>query len=350
MIIPTLTKLIVANTNNIKQISCVFFKMDNPYRDFSKYEKHLQNFCSYVNKLQNHDICIYVDDSTKDNEIVKSMTEQYNNINIIYYNCEEYKHNGFHNGVFGTLIRFYSLFINDERYKYQWISDVDMTQNYFTTNEEEMMDKNNVDFCFMRYIHYFTQWVNPSMPASIIGNFIISKITFDRSLLDNYIDELYHAFYKNKDGSLNDMIKKLQTKTQYKYKSENKELPYGIDELFLNYYVFPYVIKNKIRYGMRTELFGSAFTRYARAFGKPNKQEYRIAKELLKREEELYYNEYKDKDKLKKYVEDLDIFLHKFKNKIDDEFDYGLKKFDKHKEQFKSSHNIFTIGKLKSRI
>lgn len=238
--------------NTDKIISISLFRMKYSYKNELKYYIYLLKFIKNINKLYpKFKILLFIDESVYTNEdgtifnhgkktIEKLKTN--NKIEIYLYNDIRFKINKyFHDGTFGTLIRFLPLFDYNEysKYKIVWISDIDLSLNELQ-DFKKMYNKfknTTADISiFNNNICYPKEWINNKQIYHIIASFIISKIKLPKYLLINFFNNL------NKD------------KINYKEISKNKKTinkdtrcPYGIDELFLNKYIYKYFQNNKIK-------------------------------------------------------------------------------------------------------
>lgn len=336
-------KIIKNSKNNKKNlISCSFFAMKLSYRNFSKYENYLKKFCLNAQKLEDYTIRIYVDKTTKDNPTLKEVYDLYDNIEIIEYECKEFLiDNFFHNGTFGTLVRLYPLFDQNDKHEIVRVSDIDLTESYFLNKEQRKMDQYDLDYFFLTYFGYFKEWVNPNLFTNMAAGFILSKVKFPIKMFDDYLNELHENKSNTKTSIL---VNKIRESTQYKYVEINNYLPYGIDELFLNYYLYPYIIQNKISYGMRVELFPSQFINYIKYNSTSILPEIKM-KKLINEESQIYYE---NKKIIKIFIEDFFNFIESYKDKIDKYFDESLSKAKKYKKYFTNSLIILLLpsGKL----
>lgn len=91
-------------------ISASLFMMKNSYRDFNVYIKQFLQWLPYIPR--NSYVRLYVDQSVLNSDLFKELLEdKYKHLEIILYECEEFLDNeGFHDGTFGTIIRFIPLF------------------------------------------------------------------------------------------------------------------------------------------------------------------------------------------------------------------------------------------------
>jgi hypothetical protein len=206
--------------------------------------------------------------------------------------------NLYHSGTFGSLIRLYPLFDTNEKYLYVRVSDIDFPDNYFLNKETKIMETNNLDFLFLQYFPYIKPWTNPKYKISICACFILSKIKFPIKIFNNFLLKLTDYVVNCKKY---DLIKEIQKKTQYKYKDENNHIPYGIDELFLNYYLLPVIINTKISFGIRVEFFPKKIIDILDT--NINEKSINLKNQILSLEKKIYYNPNKnDIQKLKQLL------------------------------------------------
>jgi hypothetical protein len=318
--------------------------MKQSYRDFSIYETHLKNLINNSVKLKDYNLRIYVDSSTKNNKVL-DYAKNIESIEIIEYECKNFKiDEEYYNGTFGTIIRLYPLFNIQDDYEIVRVSDIDLQFNtYFTGREERTLINNNLNFLFLKYIPYIKPWSNPEMNHSILAGFILSRIKFPRDMLYKYLEDLYLILNNNIETELSHILNKIIKSTNYKYTEKNIYLPYGVDELFLNYRLYPYIKRKKyIKYGMKAELFPSQLINIIKNSPNLSKEDQNIINKLKYLEEEIYFKKEKDE---RKFIYAYMIFVQKFKNKISDYYDELLEEVNKYKNNFKDHFVFFLLPK-----
>lgn len=205
-----------------KILSVSFFTMNDPYRDFTKYEKYLERFLSHATRFPEFQIRIYTDDTGKD--FALKVSQANNQVSVYHFNCPEFRdpQGVGHIGVFGSIPRFLPLF---EAHDIVWISDIDVRDNFL----DEKYIKPKFDFSISTYPYYFRKAFNQKY--TIIAHRIISRIQLPRALFTRFLTKLYN-------DDLNDKIKLLNLENGRKPKSS---VPYCTDELFLNTSVYTYL-------------------------------------------------------------------------------------------------------------
>jgi hypothetical protein len=214
-------------------ISISIFKMENPYRTFFGYEINLKKFIYECPSFAN--IRLYVDDSTE------YLAERYlhiKHLEIIKYECSEFKISSGHTGTFGTLVRLLPLFDWPSGYDIVWTCDIDLKIN-LEFHQQFLDDLKNADFSFISNVYYNVPWVN--VKYNIVNYKIISKISFPMKIFTDFLTDL-------KQGGKQEIVKEIveydnSRKGSYsKYNFKEDELcPYGIDELFTNSILFNYL-------------------------------------------------------------------------------------------------------------
>jgi hypothetical protein len=211
-----------------KIISLSFFTMNDPYRDFTRYQKYLERFLDYTKPFKDFEVRIYTDDSGKDFALQISQDNQ--QVSIYHFNCPEFrdpKGKG-HIGVFGPIVRFLPLF---EDHDIVWISDIDVRESFL----DPLILKNKFDFSISTYPCYFRESFNQKY--TIIAHRIISRIKLPRALLTRFLTKL-------SNGDLQDKIDLLNKENIDKPKSK---VPYCTDELFLNTVLYSHLKKYDLK-------------------------------------------------------------------------------------------------------
>jgi hypothetical protein len=211
-----------------KIVSVSFFTMNDPYRDFTKYQKYLERFLHYTKELSDFEVRIYTDDTGKD--FALKVSQNNHQVSIYHFNCPEFRDpEGIgHIGVFGPIVRFLPLF---EEHDTVWISDIDVRESFLNKN----LLKKKFDFSISTYPCYFRKAFNQKY--TIIAHRIISRITLPRSLLTRFLTKLHN-------GSLQTEINQLNLENKGKPSSN---VPYCTDELFLNSSVYSYLKKHDLK-------------------------------------------------------------------------------------------------------
>jgi hypothetical protein len=214
-----------------KIISASFFTMNDAYRKLAVYESNLKHF-SRISQLPGFCVRLYTDDSGQ--EIALRVTEKYDHITVIHFNCPEFREEVGHIGTFGTIVRFLPLF---EAHELVWVSDIDIPADYLEPYHVKDMETAKADVHFRTFLCYDTKVYGRHY--TIAAGTIISKIKFPKQILTKFLNKLA-------DGGLNETIERLNTANLPRKKTPSK-IPYGIDEVFTNTTFYDYMIRHEVR-------------------------------------------------------------------------------------------------------
>lgn len=215
------------------------FKMKHGYRQIGKYISFLHKKLIKIQSLYpKDDIRIYYDLSIKNDAVFKKLVSQFESkqIKFVEYNIPQLRDGDFHYGTTGTLVRYFPLFEKSE-YEYIWIMDVDTPDYYLNPSVFKL------DFEIM--FGYFTDYIVSKASAfrsgnylyGIVADFFLSKVRFPKRVLTKFINDI-------STGLLDDTIKKINELNSEKH--PDPIFPYGMDELFLNRYLRPYMLKHRL--------------------------------------------------------------------------------------------------------
>lgn len=235
-------------------ISCSFFKRNNSYyKSFSKYVKGIQSL--YYNVIKNYkhfSVRLFIDNSIyKDNNIMKKL-KKLDKLEIILYDCPMYKiNNNYHQGLFGTLIRFFPMFnFPNNDAKIVILSDIDdySFKKYFELFK--IIGPKINDLYLIKFANAGRMFKNKELFNTKYQNVILDYIKPQEIVCLKQIDyNVIIDFFKNLDSKIKYSYyinKNLIRDNNYISKYENNgHFIYGIDEYFLNNDYIKYFIKNK---------------------------------------------------------------------------------------------------------
>lgn len=304
------TKVLKQGTQYPKIISCSFFTMKDSYRDFGKYQRHLQNFLYQVKKFfKDFEVRIYTDDTGS--EFSLKAAEKYPDVSVIHFDCPQFREGGGHVGTFGTLPRFLPLF---EDHQLVYISDIDIPDNYF---EKKI---NPQDFTIYTQICY-TRKVYGRKYTILAGSFA-SRVQIPRALLTRFLNKVSKGDYEEQRDGLN---------SANKYKPPSP-FPYGMDELFLNWPVYDWIKKGDYSINANTDYADPVLVN--------------IIKIESPKDDEVAYNYYKTGELR---------YLHKLKEVFKKHIHLGLEKYpclklleDKLKDPASFKTDFYVREKFKS--
>ena len=216
-----------------KILSVSFFTMNDPYRDFTKYQKYLLRFFEMAKILPEFQVRVYTDDTGS--EFALKAAAENNQVSIYHFDCPEFRdpEGKGHIGVFGPMVRFLPLF---EEHEIVWISDIDVREWFLDPQFLKQMIKNQCDFSISTYPCYFRKAF--SNKYTIIAHRIISRIQLPRALFTRFLTKLA-------SGDLNDKVNLLNSENKGKPPSR---VPYCTDELFLNTSVYKWLGNHDLKF------------------------------------------------------------------------------------------------------
>jgi len=271
---------------NENAITMCYFTMKNPYKKLELYSAYLDRQLCMISKsfLSDWTIYLFIDDSVINETIIKKLiTDNNKNLTIIKYECKEFKvDNKYHDGTFGSIVRFMPFF-NDgffSKHKYIFSTDVDTKQLLISERDINKMEKHDIQMLWGSYIYYNKPWAKKV--NILAGCLLLKNINFPKSMIIKYLEKINEGKY----NILKDDIK------LEKYKNINK-FYYGTDEYFLNHFVYKYIKKHNIKYATKTyisidQLYKSIYYK----FGGKIKE---LADKLIKYYEKIF-EEHKDDD------------------------------------------------------
>lgn len=206
-------------TQSKKVLSCSFFQMNDPYRDFSKYERSFKVFLQKI--PDGFELRIYVDDTTKE-FVLKHATQS--SATILHFDCPEFREGKGHTGTFGTFARFLPLF--EKGHDVVWVTDVDVPESYLDPELEQQTPDAMIHtyVCYERKVY--------GTPYTILAGSFISRIQFPKASFTRFLTKL-------KSGKLNSVVDALNRANTRK--PAEKMCPYGMDEYFMNTVIYKFV-------------------------------------------------------------------------------------------------------------
>lgn len=266
------TKVLKQGTVHPKIISCSFFTMKDAYRSYEKYERHLHKFLHQIKLyLRNFEVRIYTDDTGKDFALNVAKDP---NVSVIHFDCPQFREGDGHIGTFGTLVRFLPLF---EEHDLVWSSDIDIPDNYFSTEFSTGDFKINTHLCYERKVY--------GRKYTILAGRFMSRLQLPRALLTRFLNKVSDGDYVEQRDALN---------AANKYKPPSP-FPYGMDELFLNWPVYDWIKKRDYIVSINVDYADPVLIA--------------IIETQSKADDEIYFKYYKTRDK--KYIPKLKEIFRK---------------------------------------
>jgi len=224
-------KILKQGMHSEKILSVSFFTMNDPYRDFTKYQKYLVRFFDMAKIFPDFQVRVYTDDTGS--EFALKAAAENEQVSVYHFDCPEFRDGKGHVGVFGPMVRFLPLF---EKHEIVWISDIDVRAWFLDPAFLKQMIKNQCDFSISTFPCYFRKAF--SNKYTIIAHRIISRIQLPRALFTRFLTKLASGHLKDKVDLLN---------TENKGKPPSR-VPYCTDELFLNTSVYNWLKTHDLKF------------------------------------------------------------------------------------------------------
>jgi len=245
------TKIIKAINSSFKNECDIcfissLFRMKNSYKPLDFYIKNFKQWLKVI--PDNSYVCLYVDGSVLDDVLFLEIFESNNScIEIVVYedvnfllpsdNSKDY----YHDGTFGSIVRFLPLYDKSVKTKYLWFTDLDLFPKWFSGQFIKDLETKK---CLSSYTSgIMMPDIRSSHPVDFqmfAGHVIITNELLNRfnntdiqTFLQNVLNNVYEPV-KNK-------IIGFDTKTVNATK--NSKFAYGFDELFCNDFILPIISK-----------------------------------------------------------------------------------------------------------
>ena len=233
-------------------ITTCYFISNQSYKKVDIYFDGLKRLIKWI--PNNYYIRIYFDDSCINpmhnneilnnhvrNKVIPVINELKHNkkIQLVHFKCEKLSKGIYHQGTFGTIIRFLPFF--EDKYNKIISMDIDFTDDDLKAYKNEFFDIINSDDNNEKcYIGYFmgSQFVAKQLIISTYlynlkytvtaSTFGIKNFYLDNNIINNILKQIIE-----KNGLGYNLMMKLQ-----KYAKSDEYLMYGCDEIILNYIIY----------------------------------------------------------------------------------------------------------------
>lgn len=240
-------------------ISAVGFAMKTKYRNAEVYTKGLITQLEYLDTVdENFVYRLYVDESIIDNEFWVEAMEEFvkrDYTEVYEYDYPPVKDGSYHNGTFGTMMRFMPLFETKKEKDWDMMTciDVDMELdkydlfgdlNIFKEKEQKFMMK--TPMCYHLRGHRKNMKVALKHKMAVIALGFASKMTFNKKLMTDFLKDfnsdtdLYRYYKEEVEFNRSDTEEHLKV----------DRFTYGVDEYFLTDILLALIIKEKIPIAM----------------------------------------------------------------------------------------------------
>ena len=251
-------------SKKINIISTVLFKLKTTgYKPFLKYVNGVQYLSNVMHKkLPGFHLRLFIDDTIYSDEESMKKLKAIKDIQIVRYSCPNFIVDGFHRGMFGTLVRLFPMFdFKNNDANHVIITDIDYV------SEKEV---NTYVFIIKAYV-LLKNHKQLEHLYFIFDNFGIGRTARDNDFgMDNYpknlqtiIPHILAGLFANlkrisssilikylKEIDANNKVHSSYAKNEI-HKANNKKFIYGVDEYFLNHYLLDYIDQRKLEFCTR---------------------------------------------------------------------------------------------------
>ena len=269
-------------------VSTCFFKRykNKQYKEggFTRYLDGLQELNDKTKQI-GFRVRMFIDESIYQDEVIMKRLRKLPMIDLVVFDCPLYKKDGYHMGLFGTLIRFFPMFDfpnNDANVII--ISDIDdivAFKKYLPriTGKDIYVDVSTNISRHFKNKEQFDMIYKDKLVTYFKPQEIITFRSLPRNILMNFFSSLdmhrAYTYYIHPDLDT--------TTTQYEMKYGEVPFVYGCDEYFLNDTLFKSIIDQKLAYCHTVKFNLSSIFYYQYYF----RNEYVVPRELVIIEDEL---------------------------------------------------------------
>ena len=229
-------------------ISASFFKMQGGgYTNFDIYLNGIFDLKKFIdNEFKSFKFRLFIDYTIfNDKDIMNKLNSH--NIELVLYECPKFIKNGYHRGIFGTIVRFFPMFdFENNDAKYVIISDIDL--NYFHQKRNMIKLKDKIQDIKKHNLNDIYAYFSGTLrDISIIKKgFIIPYVIAPEQInLKRINKSIILNYLYNYDKYKNEVIEVFKHSLKKIKKSNDEFLFYGWDEYFINYNYINHIIKNK---------------------------------------------------------------------------------------------------------
>jgi hypothetical protein len=225
-----------------------------------------------------------------------------------------------HDGTFGTMARFLSLFDEKLDVDYVWITDLDITSGQVKSHYLSIMNKRNIDVQYRSESCYARFWVPKEVDYPVINDRIIiqkNKVKISKVKFNKFLKEVS----ENKFMDLKNKIEAVRVRLSGQ---DIRKFTYGFDEYYTNNILYKEMLNYErlIYYGISLQRIETQYKGIIKNYQKlstieeklwrnPNKdlnllqkKEQKIARKFIEEQKEKFQDSYR----IKKCVHDFDVY------------------------------------------
>jgi len=238
-----------ANTVNI-----VFFKANPPSKNFQQYIDGLKSWKHLKTIFPGSQLQIFVDKHVaEDEELFEIMKDL--DARVVLFECPKYMKNGFHVGLFGTIMRFFPAFdINTHALNVAHVCELEPIERelsrwplleHFSKRNTGVSMQYLITNIFQKYSDIQPEFEGIPYPWIIAGRWsALEKAPF--KLVEDFLEKIDSG-----DKQFNRYTSKLKVEVfGYRVIPEHGDFSFGVDETFLNLIYLPWLIKAGRKIGL----------------------------------------------------------------------------------------------------
>jgi hypothetical protein len=260
-------------------LSFSLFRLKGEYKEFNLYFDSLKTILNESN-ISDCDVCIFIDDSVlyykPFKEWAKSELPKLPHVFIMHFDCPNFKNGDYHQGLFGSLIRFYALTDKFQKisnpnpkteyrkYEAVYLSDTDLFP--YSINQDYILNmlQHKAHISFETKVHLSKETLefpiitstfisSNYFPLHLLTSFLsnLQNKKFDDETLSNFQINLKTTSRRHKTSSYSKSISKSKSITSdsktiargYAHFNDDVFYANGIDEFFANHVLLEYFRK-----------------------------------------------------------------------------------------------------------
>lgn len=330
-------------------ISVSLFKMADPYRNFNKY---VTRFLEWIYKIPSYSfIRLYTDEaSLMSKEFQTIIDKEIEHLEIFIYDYPEFKVSkvksyDFHDGTFGTLMRFLPLWDKDIWKKYKidfiWVSDVDIYPGFLNTDILDLMKSEKANVSYYSKACYSRPWVPETMNFSIGAGKIIftKKVEVSEYKFNRFLKDILAGKYKWLKNEIKNYYRSINDEKTLKSIIKSRYITYGFDEYYCNVILYSDIQDYKllVQYNLDLKVLKFNYPGYKYKATLDN-----LEYKLWTDQEKDNTNFKKETDKFYNYILEQNLLSDETYKSLNDRFKLCLEDYGKYRSNIKSNSNILS--------
>lgn len=242
-------------------LSVTLFKTKHTYKPFDIYTWGLKKLNTYVaTKMSDFRIRLFIDQSIYNDRDLRDFLEKLDKTDMVLYKCSGFMMNELHEGLFGTLVRFFPMFdFENNDANIVGIMDADFKASnaetyYYIYNNLKKYEERVSDFK-NTYLFYYGKLFHPALKhnnANFTKPYAVAPKVFNVKRINSNVLIKYLLEVKNKSGNyIYSDYDLISQENVHKITDPNTNFIFGVDEYFINNVLLEYLRTNKLCYAAR---------------------------------------------------------------------------------------------------